>query len=90
MDPTGSEVHDRGGGCDGRHGRSQRRRFDEAKGDVKEAVGDVTGNEDLEHEGKKDRTKGKAKQALGTTKEAAGKAKEAAADAVDAAKDRMD
>ena len=65
-------------------------RFDEAKGDVKEAVGDATGNEDLEHEGKKDRTKGKAKQALGSTKDAAGKAKEAAADAVDSAKDRMD
>jgi len=60
------------------------------KGDVKEAMGDVTGNEDLEREGKKDRTKGKAKQALGATKDAAGKAKEAAAGAVDSAKDRMD
>jgi uncharacterized protein YjbJ (UPF0337 family) len=57
-------------------------RFDEAKGSVKEKAGDLTGDEELEREGKKDRAKGNAKQALGKTKDAANKAKEAAKDAV--------
>lgn len=38
--------------------------MDEAKGRVKEAAGDVTGNQDLKHEGKVDRGKGKVKEAV--------------------------
>jgi uncharacterized protein YjbJ (UPF0337 family) len=37
---------------------------DEAKGRAKEAVGDVTGNDKLKHEGKVDRGKGKVKDAV--------------------------
>lgn len=37
---------------------------DELKGRAKEAAGDVTGNEDLEREGKVDRAEGKAKKAI--------------------------
>jgi uncharacterized protein YjbJ (UPF0337 family) len=57
-------------------------RFDEAKGSVREKAGDLTGDEELEREGEKDRAKGNAKQALGKTKDAANKAKEAAKDAL--------
>jgi uncharacterized protein YjbJ (UPF0337 family) len=88
MDPNGSEftiVEEVA--MDGKDDRREGR-FDEAKGNVKDAFGDATGNEDLEHEGKKDRAKGKAKQALGATKDAAGKAKDVAADAVDSVRDR--
>ncbi len=38
---------------------------DDAKGRVKEAAGDLTGNEDLKNEGKVDRASGKAKDAIG-------------------------
>ncbi|MEJ7797928.1 MAG: CsbD family protein [Solirubrobacteraceae bacterium] len=40
---------------------------DEFKGRVKEATGDLTGDEDLKREGKVDRTSGKAKDAVGDT-----------------------
>ncbi len=39
--------------------------MDEAKGRVKEAAGDLTGNEDLKNEGKVDRASGKVKDAVG-------------------------
>jgi uncharacterized protein YjbJ (UPF0337 family) len=39
--------------------------MDEAKGRVKEAAGDLTGNEDLKNEGKVDRASGKIKDAVG-------------------------
>ncbi len=35
--------------------------FDKAKGRVKEAAGDVTGDKDLQHEGKADRVGGEVK-----------------------------
>ena len=37
---------------------------DEAKGRVKEAAGDLTGDQSLKHEGKTDRAAGKAKDAV--------------------------
>ncbi|MDX6690788.1 MAG: hypothetical protein QOG15_2245 [Solirubrobacteraceae bacterium] len=38
---------------------------DDAKGRIKEAAGDLTGDEDLKNEGKVDRASGKAKDAVG-------------------------
>jgi uncharacterized protein YjbJ (UPF0337 family) len=40
------------------------RNKDDAKGRVKEAAGDLTGDKDLEREGKVDQTAGKAKEGL--------------------------
>jgi uncharacterized protein YjbJ (UPF0337 family) len=37
---------------------------DDAKGRVKEAVGDLTGNDDLKNEGKVDRATGKVKEGV--------------------------
>lgn len=54
---------------------------DEAKGRAKEAAGDLTGDDELEREGKIDR-------AASTAKEKAGKAKEKVGDAVDKAKEK--
>jgi uncharacterized protein YjbJ (UPF0337 family) len=39
--------------------------MDEAKGRVKEAAGDLTGNQELKDEGKVDRASGKVKDAVG-------------------------
>jgi uncharacterized protein YjbJ (UPF0337 family) len=39
--------------------------MDEAKGRVKEAAGDVTGDDELKSEGKVDRASGKVKDAVG-------------------------
>ncbi|CAN5565801.1 hypothetical protein BH10ACT11_BH10ACT11_09440 [soil metagenome] len=55
---------------------------DDAKGRVKEAAGDVTGNDDLKDEGKKD-------QAAGKVKEGVDKVKDTADDAVDKVKDKL-
>jgi uncharacterized protein YjbJ (UPF0337 family) len=55
---------------------------DDAKGRVKEAVGDLTDNKDLEHEGKAD-------QAGAKVKDAAEGAKDKVAGAVDAVKDKV-
>ena len=38
--------------------------MDELKGRTKEAAGDLTGDEDLQREGKVDQTKGKAKKTI--------------------------
>ncbi len=38
---------------------------DDAKGRVKEAAGDLSGDDDLKNEGKVDRASGKAKDAIG-------------------------
>jgi uncharacterized protein YjbJ (UPF0337 family) len=43
---------------------------DEVKGDVKETAGRVTGDEELEAEGKGDQAKGKLKQAAENVKDA--------------------
>ncbi len=40
---------------------------DEATGRVKQAAGTLTGNKDLEREGKVERAEGKAKEAIDTT-----------------------
>jgi uncharacterized protein YjbJ (UPF0337 family) len=47
---------------------------DDAKGRVKEAAGDLTGDQDLKNEGKVDRASGKVKDAVGSV---ADKAKDA-------------
>ena len=39
--------------------------MDDAKGRTKEAVGDLTGDQDLKDEGKVDRASGKLKEAVG-------------------------
>ena len=56
---------------------------DDIKGRVKEAAGVVTGDKDLEREGKAD-------QAGAKVKKTAEKAKEKVDDAVDAVKDKLD
>ena len=42
---------------------------DQMKGKAKEAVGDLTGNEDLQSEGKADRHAGEAKEKVGKVEE---------------------
>jgi uncharacterized protein YjbJ (UPF0337 family) len=56
---------------------------DQVKGQAKETVGSLTGDEDLEAEGKADRRAGKAKEKVGDAKD---KAKEMA----DTAKDKVE
>lgn len=58
--------------------------FDEAKGKAKEAVGDLTDNEDLEREGKTDQLAGKAKD---TAADVVDKIKDAAGAVVDKVKE---
>jgi uncharacterized protein YjbJ (UPF0337 family) len=57
--------------------------MDQAKGRIKQAAGDLTGDEDLRREGKVDEMAGKAKDGLD-------KAADKLRDAVDGAKDRAD
>jgi uncharacterized protein YjbJ (UPF0337 family) len=54
--------------------------FDEAKGRVKEGVGDLTDNDDLKREGKVDQAKGNVKEGI---EEASDKAKEGLEKAAD-------
>jgi uncharacterized protein YjbJ (UPF0337 family) len=56
--------------------------FDNAKGKVKEAAGDLTDNKDLKREGKVD-------QGAGNVKDKLGDLKETASDAVDKVKDKL-
>ena len=58
------------------------RNTDDAKGRVKEAAGDLTGNDDLKEEGKTD-------QAAGKVKDVADSAKDKVEDAVDGVRDRI-
>ena len=46
--------------------------FDQGKGNVKQGVGDLTGNEKMQGEGMLDELKGKGEQAVGDLKDAAG------------------
>jgi uncharacterized protein YjbJ (UPF0337 family) len=55
---------------------------DDLKGRAKEAIGDLTDDEDLQREGKTDRAAGKVKETLDGLKDTA-------ADAVDAVKDKL-
>lgn len=43
-------------------------KFEQAKGNLKETVGNVTDNKDLEKEGQNDKTSGKAKEAVENVK----------------------
>lgn len=54
----------------------------EAAGKVKQAVGNVTGDDDLKAEGAAQEVKGDAQQALGNAKEAIGNALKNAGDAL--------
>ena len=56
---------------------------DEAKGRIKEAVGDLTDNDDLKNEGRMDKATGKAKEALDNVEDAAEKAVDKVREAVD-------
>ena len=49
-------------------------KLDQAKGSVKETVGRVTNDPDLEAEGEADRTKGKVREDFGTAKRKVGEA----------------
>jgi uncharacterized protein YjbJ (UPF0337 family) len=49
-------------------------KIDQAKGKVKQAVGDLTGNDKLRAEGKVDETVGKAKTAVGDAQKKVGAA----------------
>ena len=56
--------------------------FDKAKGRVKEAAGDLTGDKDLQKEGKADRVGGEVKDKADTAKDKVG-------DAVENVKDKL-
>ena len=56
--------------------------FDQAKGKIKQAVGDLTGNKDLKKEGKADENAGKVKELVESTKDKV-------EDLVDKAKDKL-
>lgn len=57
-------------------------RAEQAKGRTKQAVGDLTGNDDLKREGALDKAAGKAKEKIGD-------AKDTIDDAVDSVKDKV-
>ncbi|HCZ8276010.1 TPA: CsbD family protein [Staphylococcus aureus] len=46
-------------------------KLDKVKGNIKETVGDATNNDNLEQEGKKDKTSGKAKEVVDNVKDKA-------------------
>ena len=50
--------------------------FDQGKGKVKQGVGDLTGNEQMQGEGEIDELKGKGEQTWGDIKDAAGDLKD--------------
>ena len=56
---------------------------DEAKGRIKEAVGDLTDNDDLKNEGRMDQATGKVKEALDNAEDAAEDVADKVRDAVD-------
>jgi len=56
--------------------------LDEAKGKAKQAVGDLTGDDDLRHEGQVDEKAGQAKDKVGA-------AKDKAEDVIDTVKDKV-
>ena len=49
-------------------------KVDQVKGKVKQAIGDISGNEDLKAEGKRDEASGKAQEAVGEIRHKAGDA----------------
>jgi uncharacterized protein YjbJ (UPF0337 family) len=56
--------------------------IDKAKGKVKQAIGDLTGNKELKSEGERDEAKGKVKGAVEEVKNAVKDAGQAIKDAV--------
>jgi uncharacterized protein YjbJ (UPF0337 family) len=56
---------------------------DQAKGRIKQAVGDLTDDKDLKREGKADEAAGKAKQAVGSMRDKAD-------DVIDRLRDKVD
>ena len=46
-------------------------KFEQAKGNIKETVGNATDNKNLEQEGKEDKTSGKAKEVVDNVKDKA-------------------
>jgi uncharacterized protein YjbJ (UPF0337 family) len=60
-----------------------RGKMDEAKGKLKEGLGNATGDESMRDEGKMDQIKGKGRGALGDAKGALDKAGDAIKDATD-------
>ena len=57
--------------------RAHQRRGGKAKGAVKDAAGKMTGDKELQAEGKMDKAKGEARHALGDAKDAAKHARDA-------------
>jgi uncharacterized protein YjbJ (UPF0337 family) len=57
-------------------------KFDQAKGAVKDKVGEVTGDRDLEAEGEADRAGGKVQEGFGTARRKVGEAINDIGDAV--------
>ena len=55
---------------------------DQAKGRIKQAAGDLTDNDDLKRDGKRDETAGKVKETIGDVKESLD-------DAVDSVKKKL-
>jgi uncharacterized protein YjbJ (UPF0337 family) len=66
---------------------------DQVKGKVKEAVGSLTGDKDLESEGKADRRAGEAKEkvadAKGATEKVIDKAEDKVGEVIDKSKDAL-
>ncbi|HUR17038.1 MAG TPA: CsbD family protein [Candidatus Limnocylindrales bacterium] len=58
-------------------------KFEQARGDVKENLGDAMGNEQMENEGKLDQAKGNVREGLGDVREGID-------DAVDSVRDKDD
>ncbi|BBD89838.1 CsbD family protein [Staphylococcus caprae] len=46
-------------------------KFEQAKGNIKETIGNATNNEELENEGQEDKTSGKAKEFVENAKDKA-------------------
>jgi uncharacterized protein YjbJ (UPF0337 family) len=63
--------------------------IDKTKGKVKQAIGDLTGNKELKHEGEHDENKGKYEGAVKGVKGAAEDVKNAVKDAGKAVKDAV-
>jgi uncharacterized protein YjbJ (UPF0337 family) len=57
-------------------------KFDQAKGAIKDKVGEATGDRDLEAEGEADRAGGKIQEGFGTARRKVGEAIEDIGDAV--------
>jgi uncharacterized protein YjbJ (UPF0337 family) len=64
-------------------------KYNNVKGKVKEGVGNLTGNRDLEAEGEADQVEGKAQEGWGKVKHGVGDAVDAVGDAISNTGDRI-